>query len=197
MSTSMIILLGILGFLIIFTIIIYNKLVTLRNRFKNAFSQIDVQLQRRYDLIPNLVETAKSYMKHERETLTAVIDARNQAQAQSQKAAQRPEDAATMQSLLGAESALTGAMGRFFALAENYPDLKANQTMGQLMEELTTTENKVSFARQAYNDAVMMFNNARELFPNSLIAGPFGFGPATLFEVDDPEAKKAVKVSFS
>lgn len=176
---------------------IYNRLVGLRNRFKNAFAQIDVQLRRRYDLIPNLVETAKGYLKHERETLEAVISARNQAVSAAGAAGQKPGDPAAMNQLAGAESALTGALGRLFALAESYPDLKANQTMSQLMEELTSTENKVSFARQAYNDAVMTYNTAREVFPNSLIAGATGFTEAQLFELDEPAAREAPQVSFS
>jgi LemA protein len=177
-------------------IVIYNSLITLRNRFKNAYSQIDVQLKRRYDLIPNLVETAKGYLKHERETLEAVITARNQASTANQNAATSPGEPGAMKELMGAETALTGALGRFFALAEQYPDLKANQTMSQLMEELSSTENKVAFSRQAYNDSVMEYNISREKFPNSLIAGPFGFKEAVLFEVSAPEEREAVKVSF-
>ncbi len=175
---------------------IYNKLVALRNRFKNAFAQIDVQLKRRYDLIPNLVETARKYMQHERETLEAVISARNQAASAQQAAAAAPGNPAAMKSLLGAEAALTGSVGRFFALMENYPDLKASQNMSQLMEELTSTENKIAFARQSYNDAVMSYNTARETFPNVLIAGPFGFGEAALFEVTDAAERQAQKVKF-
>ena len=182
--------------LVVFIIGAYNSLVTLRNRYKNAFSQIDVQLKRRYDLIPNLVETAKAYMAHERGTLEAVIAARNTAVTANTRAAANPGDAAAMKELSGAESALSGVMGRLFALAENYPDLKANTTMLSLMEELTSTENKVSFARQAYNDAVMAYNTRREVFPTNLIAGPFNFGPAELFVIDKPEQKEAPKVSF-
>ena len=182
--------------LVVFVIGAYNSLVTLRNRYKNAFSQIDVQLKRRYDLIPNLVETAKAYMAHERGTLEAVISARNAAATANTRAAQNPGDASAMKELSGAESALSGVMGRLFALAENYPDLKANTTMLSLMEELTSTENKVSFARQAYNDAVMAYNTRREVFPTNLIAGPFNFGPAELFVIDKPEQKDAPKVSF-
>lgn len=174
----------------------YNGLVTLRNRFKNAFAQIDVQLKRRYDLIPNLVEVAKTYMKHERETLEAVIQARNQAQAASQKAAVQPEDAATMKSLVGAEAALTGTLGRLFALSESYPDLKANQNMAQLTEELSSTENKIAFARQAFNDAVMAYNTKRESVPTNIIAGMFNFQPAELFQIEDPGQREAPKVSF-
>jgi len=182
--------------LVVFVIGAYNSLVTLRNRYKNAFSQIDVQLKRRYDLIPNLVETAKAYMAHERGTLEAVIAARNTAVTANTRAAANPGDASAMKELSGAESALSGVMGRLFALAENYPDLKANTTMLSLMEELTSTENKVSFARQAYNDAVMAYNTRREIFPTNLIAGPFNFGPAELFVIDKPEQKEAPKVSF-
>ncbi len=176
---------------------IYNRLVSLRNRFKNAFAQIDVQLKRRYDLIPNLVETAKAYLKHERETLEAVIQARNSAQQASQKAAANPEDGSAVKGLIGAETALTGAMGRFFALAEAYPDLKANQNMMQLTEELTSTENKIAFARQGYNDSVMNYNTAREIFPAVLFAGMFNFQGAELFEIESPEEKETPKVSFS
>lgn len=183
-------------FLVIFVIGAYNSLVTLRNRYKNAYSQIDVQLKRRYDLIPNLVETAKGYLSHERGTLEAVIAARNAAATANTRAAQNPGDASAMKELSSAESALGGVMGRLFALAEAYPDLKANTTMLNLMEELTSTENKVSFARQAYNDAVMTYNTRREVFPTNLIAGPFNFGPAELFVIDKPEQKEAPKVSF-
>jgi LemA protein len=182
--------------LIAFVIGSYNRLVMLRNRFKNAFAQIDVQLKRRYDLIPNLVETAKGYMKHERETLEAVIQARNQAAAADKAAAANPADPDAMAGLIGAEGALTGALGRLFALSEAYPDLKANQNMMQLTEELTSTENKISFARQAYNDAVTLYNTGRESFPTNIIAGMFNFAPATLFEVEDEAVKEAPKVSF-
>src|SRR3954463_9576943 len=175
----------------------YNRLVALRNRFKKAFSQIDVQLKRRYDLIPNLVETAKGYLKHERGTLEAVIAARNRASAANVRAAATPGDAAAMKELSGAETALTGTLGRLFALAEAYPDLKANTTMMQLMEELTSTENKVAFARQAYNDAVMGYNTQRETFPTNMIAGPFNFAPAESFVIEKPEEKEAPKVTFS
>jgi LemA protein len=174
----------------------FNRLVSLRNRFKNAFAQIDVQLKRRYDLIPNLVETAKGYIKHERGTLEAVIAARNAASTASTRAAQVPGDADAMKQLAGAEAALTGTLGRLFALAEAYPDLKANTTMITLMEELTSTENKVAFSRQAYNDAVMSYNTARETFPTNLIAGPFNFTAAELFVIEKAEEKEAPKVQF-
>lgn len=176
---------------------IYNGLVALRNRFKNAFAQIDVQLKRRYDLIPNLVETAKGYMQHERQTLEAVIQARNQAVAAGQKAAANPGDPAAMQQLSGAEGALTGALGRLFAVAEAYPDLKANQNMLALQEELTSTENKIAFARQAFNDAVMAYNTKRESFPDMLVANFGGFQPAQLFEIEAPAEREAPKVSFN
>jgi len=184
-------------FVLMFIIGAYNRLVALRNRYQNAYAQIDVQLKRRYDLIPNLVETAKGYIRHERGTLEAVITARNAAAAANVKAAQSPGDSAAMKELSGAESALTGTLGRLFAVAEAYPDLKANTTMMSLMEELTSTENKVAFARQAYNDAVMTYNTQRETFPTNTIAAPFNFGPAELFVLEIPEEKEAPKVSFS
>lgn len=176
---------------------IYNTLVALRNRFKNAFAQIDVQLKRRYDLIPNLVETARGYLKHERETLEAVIKARNIALAASQAAAANPADANAMKGLVSAESGLAGALSRLMVVSEQYPDLKANQNMLQLTEELTSTENKIAFARQAYNDSVMTYNTSREVFPNVFFAGMFGFQPAELFKVDDPTERNAPKVSFA
>lgn len=179
-----------------YVIVIYNGLVTARNQFKNAFAQIDVQLQRRYDLIPNLVESTKAYLGHERQTLEAVIQARNQAQAAAQAAAARPEDPGAIGALGAAEGVLTGALGRFFALAEAYPDLKANQTIQQLMEELSSTENKVAFSRQFFNDSVMSYNNKREQFPNNLIAGPLNFMEARLLEIENQEARQAVKVKF-
>ncbi len=182
---------------VVFAIGAYNGLVALRNRFKNAFAQIEVQLKRRYDLIPNLVETAKAYMQHERGTLEAVINARNMAATASSKAAAHPEDAGAIKGLVGAESALSGALGRLFALAEAYPDLKANQNMMQLSEELTSTENKIAFARQAYNDAVMAYNTKRETFPTVLIAGMLNFLPAELFATSEPSEREPVKVSFS
>jgi LemA protein len=176
---------------------IYNALVALRNRFKNAFAQIDVQLKRRYDLIPNLVETAKGYLKHERETLEAVIKARNIALAASQTAAANPADANAMKGLVSAETGLAGALSRLMVVSEQYPDLKANQNMMQLTEELTSTENKISFARQAYNDSVMSYNTTRETFPNVIFSGMFGFQPAELFKVDDPTERNAPKVQFT
>lgn len=182
--------------LVIFVIGSYNALVALRNRYKNAYSQIDVQLKRRYDLIPNLVETAKGYMQHERGTLEAVIAARNSAVSANTRAAQNPGDPAAMKELSGAEAALSGVMTRLFALSEAYPDLKANTTMMTLMEELTSTENKVSFARQAYNDSVMTYNTKREVFPTNILAGMFNFAPAELFVIEKPEQKEAPKVAF-
>ncbi len=176
---------------------IYNSLVALRNRFKNAFAQIDVQLKRRYDLIPNLVETAKGYMKHESGTLEAVIKARNIAYAASQSAATNPADANAMKGLVSAESGLSGALSRLMVVSEQYPDLKANQNMMQLTEELTSTENKVSFARQAYNDSVTQYNTTREVFPNVIFAGVFGFLTAELFKIEDPTERNAPKVSFT
>ena len=175
----------------------YNRLVTLRNRYKNAFSQIDVQLKRRYDLIPNLVEVAKGYIKHERETLEAVIKARNMAYSAGQQAARSPGERDAMTALGGAEGQLVGALGRLFAVAEAYPDLKANQNMLALQEELSATENKVAFARQAYNDAVMVYNTQREVFPTTIVASMFNFQEAHLFEVEQPAEREAPKVSFT
>jgi LemA protein len=183
--------------LVLFVVGLYNGLVTARNGYKNAFAQIDVQLTRRHDLIPNLVETAKGYLTHERQTLEAVITARNAAVAGLKAASANPGDAAAIQQLAGAEGALSGALGRLFALAEAYPDLKANRNMMQLSEELTSTENKVSFARQAFNDAVMGYNNKREVFPGSVIAGMFSFMPAQLLEIESPEKREVPKVSFT
>jgi LemA protein len=181
---------------VLFAISIYNRLVAGRNRFKNAFAQIDVQLTRRYDLIPNLVETAKGYMKHERETLEAVVNARNTAVAGLKAAAADPSDPEAMKKLAQAEQGLSGALGRLFALSEAYPDLKANENMMQLSEELTTTENKVAFSRQAYNDSVMIYNTLRESFPNNFFAGWFNFRPAELLEIEDETKREALKVSF-
>ena len=178
---------------------IYNGLVTARNAFKNAFAQIDVQLQRRFDLIPNLVEVAKKYMAHERETLEAVIAARSAAQSGLAAAKANPGDPAAMAQLAAAQGQLNAGLGRLLAVAESYPDLKANQNMMQLTEELTSTENKVAFARQAFNDSVMAYNNKREVFPNSIFAGMFGFAPATLLEIPadkQAEVRAAPKVQF-
>ncbi len=191
------ILLALIVLFVLFLVGIYNRLVTARNGFKNAFAQIDVQLTRRYDLIPNLVEVAKGYIKHERETLEAVIAARNSASNGLKAASANPANASAIQTLGGADTALTGALGRLFAVAEAYPDLKANQTMMQLSEELTSTENKVAFSRQAYNDAVLGYNNTREVFPNSVLAGMFGFQPAQSLDIEKPEMRTAPKVSFS
>jgi len=195
----MIVLIGLVVVIVVGAMVvgIYNKLVTMRNRYKNAYAQIDVQLKRRYDLIPNLVETAKGYIKHERETLEAVTAARNTAYAASKAAAANPGDATAMKSLATAETGLGGTLSRLMMVSESYPDLKANQNMMQLTEELTSTENKISFARQAYNDTVMTYNTDREVFPSSLIANTFNFGPAELFVIDKPEQKDAPKVSFS
>jgi LemA protein len=190
------IMLGLLALLAVFAIGIYNRLVNLRNRVKNAFAQIDVQLTRRYDLIPNLVETVKGYLAHERGTLEAVISARNTAVAGLKAAAADPSDARAIQELAGAEAALQGTLGRLFALAEAYPDLKANQNMMQLQEELASTENKVAFARQAFNDAVMNYNNSRENFPNTIVAGLFDFEPAEFLDIEAPEKRAVPEVSF-
>ena len=188
---------GVIVAVIIYIIAVYNRLIALKNRFKNGFAQIDVQLQRRHDLIPNLVETAKGYMSHEKETLTQVIEARNQAVSAKQAAAAHPDDASAVAQLGKAESMLSGSLANFFALSENYPDLKANETMSQLMEELTSTENRIGFARQAFNDAVMNFNTYREQFPQNFIGGLFGsFKEAQLLKIENEEARKAVKVGF-
>jgi LemA protein len=181
---------------VLFGIVIYNRLVAGRNRYKNAFAQIDVQLTRRHDLIPNLVETAKGYIKHERETLEAVVNARNAAVSGLKTAAEDPTNPESMRRLAAAEQGLNGALGRLFALAEAYPDLKANQNMMQLSEELTTTENKVAFARQAYNDSVMDYNTLRESFPNNFVAGWFAFRAAELLEIEDASKREVPKVSF-
>lgn len=196
MMTVLLSLLVAIGMMLIYVIAIYNRLVRMRNRFKNAFSQIDVQLRRRYDLIPNLVETARAYLKHERDTLEAVIQARNHALAAIKAAGSHPGDATVMRSLAGAEAAMGGALLNLNAVMENYPDLKASQTMAQLSEELTSTENRVAFARQAYNDEVMLFNTGRESFPAVIFAAMFGFKEAALWELDEPAARQAVRVSF-
>lgn len=192
------IVLGVIGLLLVFYVVgVYNTLVALKNRFENAFSQIEVQLQRRYDLIPNLVETVKGYMKHERETLEAVIEARNQAAGCLQQAAGNPGDAAAITGLAGAESALGGALGRLFALSESYPDLKANQNMANLQEEISTTENKVSFSRQAFNDSVTAYNTYKQTFPPVFFAGMFGHGQdGSLLEFESKKIAEAPKVSF-
>ena len=197
MSTSTIIGIVVVIAAILYLIAIYNKLVALKNRFKNAFAQIDVQLQRRHDLIPNLVESAKAFMKHERETLEQVMQARHQAQNATSQAASHPENGDNIKQLSKAEGLLNKALANFYAVAENYPDIKASATMQQLMEELTSTENKVGFARQGYNDSVMNYHTYREQFPNNFIAGLFAFKETELFEVEAPEVKQAVKVSFS
>ncbi|HLF22508.1 MAG TPA: LemA family protein [Burkholderiales bacterium] len=182
--------------LIVLVVVLYNRLIVLRNRVKNAFAQIDVQLTRRHDLIPNLVETVKGYIKHERETLEAVIQARNTAVASLKAAAADPSRGEAVRQLGGAEGALSGALGRLLAVAEAYPDLKANQNMMQLSEELTSTENRVAYARQSYNDSVMDYNNARETLPNSIVAGAFRFTPATMLEIEDVAKRAVPKVSF-
>ena len=199
MDGSIVMGLILLGGIILFigvVVAIYNRLVALRNRFKNAFAQIDVQLKRRYDLIPNLVKVAKEYIRHERDTLEAVIAARNQAAGAVKQAAADPGNGAAMASLAAAEGVLTWTLGRLFALVESYPDLKANQNMMQLSEEMSSTENRIAFARQAFNDAVMTYNTAREVFPAVLIAGIFGFQPAELLEMEDTQQRQSPEVSF-
>ena len=195
----MLILIAILVVLALWAVGIFNGLVTARNAFKNAFAQIDVQLQRRFDLIPNLVETAKGYIKHERETLEAVIAARGAAMAGLSAAKASPGDPAAMAELANSQGVLNGALGRLMAVAEAYPDLKANQNMMQLSEELTSTENKVAFARQAFNDSVMAYNNKREVFPSSIFAGMFNFAAANLLEIPvdkQPDVRAAPQVKF-
>jgi len=196
MVTVLLSILAAMGLLLIYIIVIYNRLVGLRNRFKNAFSQIDVQLKRRYDLIPNLVETARAYLKHEHDTLEAVIQARNHALAAMKAAGSHPGDATAMKSLAGAEAAVGGALLNLNAVMENYPDLKADKTMAQLSEELTSTENRVSFSRQAYNDEVMFYNTQRETFPDVIFASMFGFKEAALWELAVAAERETVKVSF-
>ena len=187
---------GLLVLVVVFFVSIYNKLVTKRNRYENAFSQIDVQLKRRHDLIPNLVETAKGYMEHESETLEAVIKARNQAQQAEKKASENPSDPNAMKSLMGAESMLSGALGNLMVTVEDYPELKADDQMSRLMEELTSTENRIAFARQAFNDAVTSYNIDRERFPNVMVANMFGFQEGTLFEIEVEEERQAPEVAF-
>lgn len=186
----------VIAVVVIYIVFIYNRLVSLRNQFKNGFAQIDVQLQRRHDLIPNLVEAAKAYLSHERNTLTEVMHARNNAVSAQKDAAGDPADGGKIQRLGSAENMLSKALANFYAVAENYPELKANETIQQLMEELSSTENRVSFARQAYNDGVMSYNIFREQFPNNILAGLFAFKPSSQLELESPEARQAPKVAF-
>ncbi len=197
MNNPALIILLVLIVVVLFSVIgIHNTLVKLRARYRNGFSQIDVQLKRRYDLIPNLVETAKGYLKHERETLEAVVKARNQAMSAAQAAGAAHGESGTLQSLGNAEGALQGALGRLMVVVERYPDLKADKNMMMLQEEITATENKVAFARQAYNDAVMVYNTKREVFPSNLLAGAFGFTAAQLFEITESAEREAPRVQF-
>jgi LemA protein len=196
MSEKLIILLLLVGGVLVWAVLVYNQLVALRNRFQNAFAQIDVQLKRRYELIPNLVESAKAYMAHERGALQEVIAARNSADAARQSASTQPGNVKAVRALSQAESAMGATLGRFMALSEAYPELKANQTIGDLMEELASTENRVGFARQAFNDAVMFYNTACQSFPSNLIAKRYAFSPAELLQIDNPEERKAVRVAF-
>ena len=193
---TLLIILGVLAAIAVWVVGMYNNLVNLRNRVRNAFSQIDVQLTRRYDLIPNLIETVKGYMAHERETLEAVVNARNAAVSGLKAAAADPSNAEAMKALAGAEAALGGTLGRLFALAEAYPDLKANENMIKLQEELTSTENKVAFSRQAFNDSVMVYNNATENFPSNIVANTFSFDAAEFLEIESEEKREVPKVSF-
>ena len=186
----------VIAVVVVYIVFIYNRLVSLRNQFKNGFAQIDVQLQRRHDLIPNLVESAKAYLSHERNTLTEVMEARNNAVSAQKDAACDPADGGKIQRLGSAENMLCKALANFYAVAENYPELKANETIQQLMEELSSTENRVSFARQAYNDGVMGYNIFREQFPNNIVAGLFAFKPSSQLELESPEARQAPKVAF-
>jgi len=194
---SFVIFLALIAAFVLFAVGIYNSLVNLRNRVKNAFAQIDVQLTRRHDLIPNLVEAVKGYMKHERETLEAVINARNNAVSSLDAAKLDPSNAAAMKELGASEGALGAALGRLFALSEAYPDLKANQNMMQFQEELTSTENKVAFSRQAFNDTVLSYNNKAENFPNNIMAGMFKFELASFLEIESEEKREVPEVSFS
>ncbi len=196
-ATVFIVIGGLILVIIVAIISIYNALVALRNRVKNAWAQIDVQLKRRYDLIPNLVETAKGYMKHEAGTLQAVTEARNQALAAAKAVGLDPTDGAAMKNLSGAETALAGALGSLNVAVEAYPDLKASANMMQVQEELTSTENKVAFSRQAYNDSVMVYNTKRETFPSNIIAGMFNFNVASSFEIENAAEKEAPKVDFA
>ncbi|PXX91054.1 hypothetical protein DIT71_11190 [Marinobacter vulgaris] len=186
----------VIAVVVVYIVYLYNRLVSLRNQVKNGFAQIDVQLQRRHDLIPNLVESAKAYLSHERNTLTEVMEARNNAVSAQKDAARDPADSGKIQRLGGAENMLSKALANFYAVAENYPELKANETIQQLMEELSSTENRVSFARQAYNDGVMSYNIFREQFPNNILAGLFAFKPSSQLELESPEARQAPKVAF-
>jgi LemA protein len=186
----------IIAVIVIYLVFIYNRLVALRNQFKNGFAQIDVQLQRRHDLIPNLVESTKAYMEHEKSTLTQVMEARNNAVSAQKDAASDPGDGTKIQRLGSAENLLTKALANFYAVSENYPDLKANETVQQLMEELSSTENRVAFSRQAYNDSVMVYNTFREQFPNNILAGMLAFKETAQLELESPEARQAPKVSF-
>ncbi|MEP1585074.1 MAG: LemA family protein [Marinobacter sp.] len=186
----------VIAVVVVYIVFIYNRLVSLRNQFKNGFAQIDVQLQRRHDLIPNLVESAKAYLSHERNTLTEVMEARNNAGSAQKDAAGDPADGGKIQRLGSAENMLSKALANFYAVAENYPELKANETIQQLMEELSSTENRVSFARQAYNDGVMGYNIFREQFPNNIVAGLFAFKPSSQLELESPEARQAPKIAF-
>ena|SRR5690554_1759153 len=196
MWIALAVLIGVMVLCGLFFVSIYNKLVTGRNRFENAFAQIDVQLKRRHDLIPNLVEIAKGYMTHERETFEAVIQARNIAQTAGKQASNNPSDSAAMKGMMGAESSLSGALGRLMVTVEDYPELKADQQMQRLQEELASTENRIAFARQAFNDTVTSYNIKRETFPAVLVAGSLGFRPATLFELEIEEERRAPKVAF-
>ncbi|KEF31702.1 LemA protein [Marinobacter nitratireducens] len=186
----------VIAVVVFYLVSIYNRLVSLRNQFKNGFAQIDVQLQRRHDLIPNLVESAKAYLDHEKSTLTQVMEARNNAVSAQKDAAKDPGDGTKIQRLGSAENLLTKALANFYAVAENYPELKANETIQQLMEELSSTENRVAFARQAYNDSVMGYNTFREQFPNNILAGMFAFKETAQLELESPEARQAPKVAF-